>query len=98
MSETKGRDFPGGPGVKNPPANAGHMDLISGLGRSHMLWSSEVHTPGGRAPQQEEPPQRAACALRPESSPALSNQRQPTCSSEGPAQPETVKYVNQSKI
>ena len=26
--------LPGGPVVKNPPANAGNMDLISGLGRS----------------------------------------------------------------
>ena len=26
--------FPGGSEVKNPPANAGHMDSSSGLGRS----------------------------------------------------------------
>ena len=30
-------DFPGGPVVKNLPDNAGDMDLISGLGRFHML-------------------------------------------------------------
>ena len=30
-------DFPGGPVVKNPPANAGDMNLIPGPGRSHML-------------------------------------------------------------
>ena len=29
-------DFPGGPGVKNPPANAGDMSSIPGLVRSHM--------------------------------------------------------------
>ena len=29
-------DFPGGPVVKNPPANAGDMSLIPGPGRSHM--------------------------------------------------------------
>ena len=29
-------DFPGGVVVKNPPANAGHMGLIPGPGRSHM--------------------------------------------------------------
>ena len=29
-------DFPGGPVVKNPPANAGDIGLIPGLGRSHM--------------------------------------------------------------
>ena len=32
--------FPGGSVVKNPPANAGDMGLIPGLGRSHMLQSS----------------------------------------------------------
>ena len=30
------RDFPGGAGVKNPPANAGDTGSIPGLGRSHM--------------------------------------------------------------
>ena len=29
-------DFPGGPAVNNPPANAGDTDLIPGLGRFHM--------------------------------------------------------------
>ena len=33
-------DFPGGPGVKNSPANAGDMGSTSGLGRSHILWYS----------------------------------------------------------
>ena len=33
-------DFPGGPGVKNPPASAGHMGLIPGAGRLHTLQSS----------------------------------------------------------
>ena len=31
------RDFPGGPGVKNLPANTGDMSLISGPGRSHAV-------------------------------------------------------------
>ena len=31
-------NFPGGPVVRNLPANAGDMGLIPGLGRSHMLW------------------------------------------------------------
>ena len=31
------RGFPGGSVVKNPPANAGDMGLISGPGRSHTL-------------------------------------------------------------
>ena len=29
-------DFPGGAVVKNPPANAGDMALIPGMGRSHI--------------------------------------------------------------
>ena len=29
--------FPGGSVVKNPPANAGHLALIPGTGKSHML-------------------------------------------------------------
>ena len=32
----KSVDFPGGPGVKNPPASAGDTDSIPGLGRFHM--------------------------------------------------------------
>ena len=34
------RDFPGGTVVKTPPANAGDMGSIPGLGRSHMLRSN----------------------------------------------------------
>ena len=33
-------DFPGGPVVKNLPANAGDTDSIPGPGRSHMPWSN----------------------------------------------------------
>ena len=33
-------DFPGGTVVKNPPASAGDMRTIPGLGRSHMLRSN----------------------------------------------------------
>ena len=32
--------FPGDPGAKNLPANAGDMGSIFGLGRSHMLQGS----------------------------------------------------------
>ena len=39
QNKTK-QDFPGGAVVKNPPANAGDMDLIPGPGRSHMPWSN----------------------------------------------------------
>ena len=31
--------------VKNPPANAGDMGLIPGLGKSHMLWWDQAHAP-----------------------------------------------------
>ena len=34
------RDFPGGAGVKNPPANAGDTGLSPGPGGSHMPWSN----------------------------------------------------------
>ena len=44
MSETKGRDCPGGPGAKNPPADAGHMDLISGSRRSHTTHLEAIAT------------------------------------------------------
>ena len=33
-------DFPGGPVVKNPPANAGDTGSIPGRGRFHMPWSN----------------------------------------------------------
>ena len=33
-------DFPGGPVVKNPPANAGDMDWIPGPGIFYMSWGS----------------------------------------------------------
>ena len=32
--------LPGGPVVKNPPANAGNMGLIPGWGRCHVALSS----------------------------------------------------------
>ena len=40
IKNTRNRDFPGGTGVKNPPANAGDMGSIPALGRSHMPWSN----------------------------------------------------------
>ena len=35
-------DFPGGPVVRNPPANAENMSSIPGPGRSHMQQSNEA--------------------------------------------------------
>ena len=37
--------FPGYSVVKNPPDNAGDMDLITGPGRSLMSWSNKAHVP-----------------------------------------------------
>ena len=37
---TNDRDSPGGPVVKNPPANAGATGSSPGPGRSHMPWSN----------------------------------------------------------
>ena len=37
--------FPGGPVVKNLPANAGDMGSIPALGRFHMPPGQLVHTP-----------------------------------------------------
>ena len=39
------RDVPGGPVVKNSPANAGDTGLIPGLGRSHMPRSNQTRVP-----------------------------------------------------
>ena len=33
-------DFPGGPMVRNPPANAEDMGSVPSLGKSHMPWGS----------------------------------------------------------
>lgn len=41
--EILGEDFPGGPAVGNPPASAGDMSAVSGLGGLHMLWSNKAH-------------------------------------------------------
>ena len=37
--------FPGGPGVKNPPADAGDTSSVPGLGGSHMPQSNEARAP-----------------------------------------------------
>ena len=39
------KDFPGGTVVKNLPVNAGDTGSIPGLGRSHILRSSEAREP-----------------------------------------------------
>ena len=59
----KCKDFSGGPVVENPPANAGDMGSILGLGRSHMPRGNWAHGPQlslhSRAhAEQEEKPHR----------------------------------------
>ena len=44
-SKKEWRGFPGGSVVKNPPASARDTGSVSGLGRPHMLRSSEAHVP-----------------------------------------------------
>ena len=48
-------DFSGGQVVINLPANAGDMDLISGIGRVHMLPDKEAHVPQLLSPSALEP-------------------------------------------
>ena len=82
------KGFPGGAVVENPPANAGDMGSIPGLGGSHVLWinwarvpqllsphatTTEARTPRTRAPQQEKPPQWEACALQQRVAPTRHN-------------------------
>ena len=41
----KTQDLPGGIVDKNPPASAGDLGSIPGLGRFHMPWSNKAHVP-----------------------------------------------------
>ena len=64
-------DFPGGPVVKNPPANAGDTGSNPGLGRFHIPQGNQAHVPQlrspsrvARAPQQGKSSQWESPALR----------------------------------
>ena len=46
-------DFPGGPVVKDPLANAGDMGLISGPGRPHALQLLKTAFPRAHASQEK---------------------------------------------
>ena len=48
-------NFPGGPVVGNPPANARDMDLIPGPGRAHMPWDNQAWAPQLLKPMHMEP-------------------------------------------
>ena len=57
-------NFPGGPVVKNPPANAGDTGSTPGLGRSHMPRATKpkCHNYWAYDLQQEKPWQQEAYA------------------------------------
>ena len=40
-SQSSSQDFPGAPVVKNPPANAGNMDVLPGPGNPSVLLATE---------------------------------------------------------
>ena len=71
------RDLPGGPVVKNLPANAGETGSTPGPGRFHMPKGNEAYEPQPlspralepRAPRQEKPLKREDRTPRLESSP-----------------------------
>ena len=45
LTKSNTQDNPGGPVVKNLPANAGDTGSVSGLGRFHMPWVNQAHAP-----------------------------------------------------
>ena len=63
-------DFPGGPVVKSPPANAGDVGSSPGLGRPHMPRGMKPVSPRARTQQKEKPRQWEACTLQLSSSPS----------------------------
>ena len=71
MKTSTSWDFPHGPMVKNPSANAGDMGLIPGPGRSHMPWSNKALVPQRLKPTHLEPVRhnkRSDCDEKPEHS------------------------------
>ena len=72
-------NFPDGPVVKNPLANAGDTGSIPGPGRPHMLWSNRARVlllslcSRACAPQEEKPLQWEAGAPQRRLAPAHRN-------------------------
>ena len=92
-----GKDFTGGPVVKNSSASAGDTGLIPGPGRfphaieqlSLCATASEAQVSRARAPQQEKQPQWVAhTTLRKRSPRSPSTREEPAHSNEDPAQPK----------
>ena len=94
----KYRDFPGGPVVKNLPANAGDMGSTPGPGARIPHASGQLNLvhrnhwagfPRARTGQQEKPPKWEACALATGEQPPFATTREKiTCSNEHSAQPK----------
>ena len=91
-------DFPGGPVVSSPPANAGVTGLIPGPGGSYMPWGAWTCVPQllkparsrARAPQQEKPLQREAHSWQLEGSPHLPQLERVQCGNKDPVQPKII--------
>ena len=89
LQEKAKRDVPGGPVVKNPPANAGDTGLIPGPGRSDMPRSTEARAPQLLKPAHLEP---LLCSNR------SHRKEKPTrCSEEQPSLPTTEKASTQQR-
>ena len=79
-------DYPGGPVVKNPPANAGDMGSIPGLGRPCMPWSKQARVPRPLKPMILKP---VLCNQRSHGNekPVHHNWRKSVCHNKDPLQP-----------
>ena len=84
--KVKGRGFPGGSVVKNPPTDAGATGSIPGPGRSHMpcvrlpspcATTADAYALPEKLPHNEQP--------------ALHSLRKAACSNEDPGQPKINK-------
>ena len=80
------RDFPGGSVVKNPPANAGDMGSIPGLGISCVRQATKPVHHNKRSHLNEKP---VHCNQR--VAPTSYNQRKPRLNNEDPVQPKINK-------
>ena len=85
--------FPGGSGVKNPPASAGDTGLIPDPGRSHMPWSNEAHGPSSQPGLQS----RKATAAEPRALEPCSATREATTVRSCAPQIENSPHSNQDQ-
>ena len=84
-------DFPGGPGVKNLPANAEDTGSVPGAGRLHTPRSNQAHEPQWLSPHVPcgpWPTTREATTTR---SPHTASRETLVCSNKDPARPKVNK-------